>query len=349
MTDSDGKPAARVKVMIMYPQHLTALSADDGSFRFDNVKPGPCTVDATDPDGRFNGERVIVRASQTTTVKLVIATAPGRISGVVVDAGGKPLGDAFVVAAREGDGRVDTRPWLNDGSQVLAGVDGTFTITRLVAGSYTLRAYRTGGGEATIEHVPVGGRVRIQIKPTGSIAGTVRTPTRRHGGELVRRRVTTVTHEIKRVLLGALVEPLRARDHRVERLAVVRRRVLLLHLLARSRVVGTLEDVLDLVLRLRIAAEAEHLELEVECRGFRRGMLLREVWRYCCCARGRCRSGGRRNLLGRGSQGGGVCLATVTVAGAWSTSSHGMSALMSGGFPGTRRSGACSGSVAMPA
>lgn len=119
-----------------------------------------------------------MRASQTTTVKLVIPTAPGRISGVVVvDAGGKPLGDAFVVAAREADGRVDTRSCLDDGSQILAGVDGTFTVTRLVAGSYTLRAYRTRGGEARIEHVPVGGRVRIQIKPAGSIAGTVRTPT----------------------------------------------------------------------------------------------------------------------------------------------------------------------------
>lgn len=175
--DSDGKPAARVNVTIMYPRYLTTTSGDDGSFRFDNVDPGRCTVDATEPDGRFKGERVTVRANQTTTVKLVIAAAPGKISGVVVDAGGKPLGDAFVVAAREIDGRVDTRPWLDDGSQVLAGVDGTFTVTRLVAGSYMLRAYRTGGGEATIEHVPVGGRVRIQIKPTGSIAGTVRTLT----------------------------------------------------------------------------------------------------------------------------------------------------------------------------
>ena len=178
VVDSDGKPAARVSVTIMYPNYLRADSGADGTFRFTNLRPGMYTVDAVQADGQITSEHVTVRASQTSNVKLVIAVAPGSISGLVVDAAGSPFGDAFVVAAHEIEGYANTRPWSpNHGSQVLAGIDGTFTIAHLVPGSYTLRAYRTGGGETILEHVLVGSHVRLQITPTGSIAGTVHAPT----------------------------------------------------------------------------------------------------------------------------------------------------------------------------
>jgi len=51
--------------------------------------------------------------------------------------------------------------------------DGRFTVTELSPGSYTVRAYRRGGGEGIVEGVRSGATTRIVIRPTGSIAGVV--------------------------------------------------------------------------------------------------------------------------------------------------------------------------------
>src|SRR5262249_40930266 len=57
---------------------------------------------------------------------------------------------------------------------VVTAADGSFQLTGLAKGSYTLRADRKGGGEAIAEHVAVGATARLQIRPTGSITGTAR-------------------------------------------------------------------------------------------------------------------------------------------------------------------------------
>jgi hypothetical protein len=89
------------------------------------------------------------------------------------------VSDAFVVAARESEAAgtaksavADTR-WDADDRPVVTGLDGRFVVTELPPGTYTLRAFRKGGGEAIAEHVPVGGTTRLQLQRTGSIAGTV--------------------------------------------------------------------------------------------------------------------------------------------------------------------------------
>ncbi|MGE3762478.1 MAG: hypothetical protein AB7L94_09505 [Kofleriaceae bacterium] len=79
------------------------------------------------------------------------------------------------------------------------------------------------------------------------------------------------------VSLRVIVEPVEARDHVIERLAVVRRRVLLLHLAARERIIRALEDVADLVLRVWVLAVAQRRELEVERRCLHRRDLVREI------------------------------------------------------------------------
>jgi hypothetical protein len=121
---------------------------------------------------------VTVAAAQTVNVRLVVEPQNGRITGTVVDADGKPVADAYVSAARESDAAgaqassvVDTR-WGDD-RPALTATDGRFTLGPFASGNYTLRAYRKGGGEAIAEHVAVGSNAQLQIKPTGSIAGTV--------------------------------------------------------------------------------------------------------------------------------------------------------------------------------
>ena len=133
-------------------------------------------------DDAKQGERVTVRANQVATVKLVVESQTGTIKGTVVDVDGQPVGDAFVSAARESDAAgaqrtnvQDTRwSWMD--KPVLTGTDGTFTLTKLSPGTYTLRAFRKGGGEAIAEHIEVGGTAKLQIKPTGSITGVATGP-----------------------------------------------------------------------------------------------------------------------------------------------------------------------------
>ncbi|MBL8626501.1 MAG: carboxypeptidase regulatory-like domain-containing protein [Myxococcales bacterium] len=170
-----------------------ATTGDDGRFRLDGVEPGPHRV--TVWRGRFEpvprpggaegddrGEPVTVVAGQTATVRLVVESQDGAITGVVKDAGGEPVGDAWIVAAREPDapggaagaGVRQTRwTWGRTDRPVLTGSDGRFTVGGLAAGRYTVRAYRRGGGETAAEHVATGSATTLTIPGTGSIAGTV--------------------------------------------------------------------------------------------------------------------------------------------------------------------------------
>ena len=162
-----------------------------GKFTIEGLRPGEYRVIAskgwfetlrkpgTTDDEQHPGEKAVVRVAETTRVKLVIEAQSGTIKGTVVDADGKPVGDAYLSAARESDAAgaqqsnvSATRDWdWGEEKPTLTNVDGTFTISRLSPGKYTVRAYRKGGGEAVQEHVAVGQATRLQIKPTGSIAG----------------------------------------------------------------------------------------------------------------------------------------------------------------------------------
>jgi protocatechuate 3,4-dioxygenase beta subunit len=199
VADAAGKPVVGVEVHARAGANFTwrwpgttPRSDDTGAFTLEGVKPGDYHVVAQrswfdtlrkpgTTDDAKQGERVTVRAGQTSTVRLVVESQAQAIRGTVVDAAGKPVDDAFVSAARESDAagarpsNVSITRWdWGDEKPALTGVDGAFTIGKLSPGKYTLRAYRKGGGEAVAEHVPAGGTARLQIKPTGSIEGTAR-------------------------------------------------------------------------------------------------------------------------------------------------------------------------------
>jgi hypothetical protein len=89
-----------------------------------------------------------------------------------------------VSAARESDAAGGQRSsiqqtrWSWDEKPVLTSVEGSFTLTKLSPGNYTVRAYRKGGGEAVAEHVAIGSTTQLQIKATGSLDATARSPDR---------------------------------------------------------------------------------------------------------------------------------------------------------------------------
>jgi protocatechuate 3,4-dioxygenase beta subunit len=166
-------------------------SDETGAFTIEGLRPGEYKVTAGrtwmttlrkpgTTDDAEQGERATVRANQTATVKIVVESQTGAIKGTVTDAAGFPVADAFLSAARESDAagaqktaQNQTR-WSWDEKPVLTATDGTFTLTKLSPGNYTVRAYRKGGGEAVAEHVAIGGTAVLQIKPTGSVSGTVK-------------------------------------------------------------------------------------------------------------------------------------------------------------------------------
>ena len=64
--------------------------------------------------------------------------------------------------------------WSWDAKPILTAADGSFTVPKLAAGKYTVRAYRRGGGEAIAQHAETGKAVTLQIAAPGTIEGTAR-------------------------------------------------------------------------------------------------------------------------------------------------------------------------------
>ncbi len=200
VVDERGSPIANVTVdawpLIRETSWRDNSSVTDaaGAFELKGLRPGDYRVAARrgwgdmlrkpgTTDDTMDFDKVSVKLGAPASVKLVVSSETGVIRGAVVTADGNPVGDAFLSSARESDaagaagGTVrETRGWGwgDTDKPVLTGTDGSFTIDRLAAGKYTIRAYRKGGGEAVAEHVEPGATVKMIIKATGSIEGTVR-------------------------------------------------------------------------------------------------------------------------------------------------------------------------------
>ncbi len=169
VSDSSGEPVAETEVMIDWRDYPKAVSDKDGHFQLANVPAGSYRVFIMQPGQRDLRQETVVRANQTSIVNFVVEVRAGKITGTVTDASGKPVADASIDATRDGDERA------NSAGQAFTSSDGTFVLARLQSGSYRLDARRVDGGEATAEHVAIGGTTRLQLKAPGSIAGVVRT------------------------------------------------------------------------------------------------------------------------------------------------------------------------------
>jgi protocatechuate 3,4-dioxygenase beta subunit len=194
VVDEAGKPVAGAQVMARGERFSfsNSNSRDDGTFRIGDLAAGDYRVLAlrdwnelrapgqTDDDRA--GEKVTVRAGQTSRVRLVVESQSGVIRGRVLDTSGRPVVDAFVGAQRQSEaaGAPDgTKRRMQRGwsfQPVMTDADGAFTVDGLSPGKYTVRAYRRGGGEAFAGGVGLGSTVTLRIKATGAIAGRVTAP-----------------------------------------------------------------------------------------------------------------------------------------------------------------------------
>lgn len=203
VTDAEGKPVPDVSINAIGTSGRMFFGGDapvrtdaTGAFVKPALRAGDYRVYATagmwgrplrkpgSTDDEKQGEKVVIKTGETTTVKLVVESQSATIKGTVVDADGTPVADAYISSARESDAagaqasNVDgTRSFgWGDTSQApkITATDGTFTLDKLSPGKYTLRAYRKGGGEAVAEHVATGTTARLQIKRTGSLEGVAK-------------------------------------------------------------------------------------------------------------------------------------------------------------------------------
>ena len=195
VVDERGRPVGGVQVTASGARWdwKQTLTRDDGTFALEGVRPGKQRVIAMrergwgdalrapgSSDDDDQGQKVVVAPGATARVRLVVESQDGVIRGRVVDAAGAPVTDAFIDAERESDsaaarpgGAARSMRWSWARSPVLTDTDGRFAIEKLSPGTYTVRAFRRGGGESTAEGIAVGGRVTLTIRPTGSISGTV--------------------------------------------------------------------------------------------------------------------------------------------------------------------------------
>jgi len=191
--DAQGRPIARANVMMHDGIHwLTTPADDDGSFHFSAVAAGEYRLTAQrgwgsrmkapgTSDDDVQGEKVTVQEGAVEEVRLVVASSDGRITGVVRDADGGPLADAFIERTRESDSVVQASGQaMRSGrwgsfweTPVLTDPDGRFVLEDLEEGKHTIRAHRRGGGEAILEHVALGSDVVLTIAETGRMSGTV--------------------------------------------------------------------------------------------------------------------------------------------------------------------------------
>lgn len=157
----------------------------DGTFEISLAQPGSYDVVATadwqhDLHGPHVREHVDVASGGSVTVRLVVDAQHETISGDVADSKGKPIGDAYVVAYPGNDFLGSAWRWTWAERPVLTATDGTFAITKLPPGSYTVHAYRKGGSETIAKDVAAGSTIHLRIAETGSIAGIATFPDGTH-------------------------------------------------------------------------------------------------------------------------------------------------------------------------
>ena len=182
VVDDDDKPIEAAVVSIEIPASWdqqnwmsthaeSAETRSDGSFEISSLPAADYKLTARRADDTLVQQTTVV-APRTSTVRFVFKKANQVISGFVTDSSSSPITDAYVTATREIAGSSGT--YFNDENAVLTRPDGSFTIRKLRPGTYTVKAFRKGGGQGFADHVAAGGVAKLTIAQTGTIEGVVR-------------------------------------------------------------------------------------------------------------------------------------------------------------------------------
>jgi Carboxypeptidase regulatory-like domain len=201
VVDELGDPITDVQVAPMRSQYVNgtsqllpsgraAMTNDLGEFRIFGLAPGRYYVAAVHRGGTMGGntddrsgygptyypgtgnvaqaQRITIAAGQTvggmSFTLLPIRTV--RVSGVALDAQGRPLSGAFIMAV--------TRSFMAAGGGATIRPDGKFTISGLTPGDYMLRVNLPGGGESAMAPVTIADSDVNDIQLIAQKSSTVR-------------------------------------------------------------------------------------------------------------------------------------------------------------------------------
>ncbi|HUS28099.1 MAG TPA: carboxypeptidase-like regulatory domain-containing protein [Kofleriaceae bacterium] len=176
VVDADNHPVSSVEIRAEGKGLAGRLDASrpDGTFEL-RLAPGTydvyAAVDWRHPLGKK--ERVTVSVDKPASVRLVVPAQTGTIKGDVSDAFGRPVSDAFVYAYTPSMfGNDELQIGWNE-HPTLTAPDGTFTITGLGPGTYTVIAQRRGGGSTRVTDIERGSKVSLVLAKTASLSGRI--------------------------------------------------------------------------------------------------------------------------------------------------------------------------------
>lgn len=191
VADANGHPVSGVSIHALGTRRQAGGSTttrEDGSFELSGLAPGRYSVTASRTGigdlrsavaGSSDSASVdtIVEPGSTSMVELTVEQQSEQILGrVLEDRSGSPLADAFVLAERQPEDASDNRARATTRSSippVLTDLDGSFVLAGLAPGTYTVRAYRVGGGDAVSTNVRAGTEIELRLRETASLTGTV--------------------------------------------------------------------------------------------------------------------------------------------------------------------------------
>ncbi len=183
-----GQPAPHYAVMFSTSEFTLVFDtaelfrAADGRFTRRHLAPGTYMVTIVGEGFARQVRRdVVVKASRTTDLGTLDATAGREVRGRVVDERGQPVADVTVAASRhlllQGDSFGQNRPWAEQRAQ------GLFTTTTAADGSFVLRGLDpdTAGVRAVALQdtrrmspaVELGDDTVLTLAPTGTLDGRI--------------------------------------------------------------------------------------------------------------------------------------------------------------------------------
>ena len=123
---SGGQPVAGVSVSV--PGKLSVFTNSSGVYTITGVNTGSYMATFTKSGYATQGPAAVINANQTTTINISLVPETGTLAGTVTS-GGLPLSSVLVSVA---------------GLITNTGVDGTYSVTSIAAGSYTVIFAKSG-------------------------------------------------------------------------------------------------------------------------------------------------------------------------------------------------------------